>query len=56
MANANYSVQNAIQFGQTRFVFCESLATSSYKCSAYLADNSGYADAHQNSQVAGDLA
>ena len=56
MANANYSVQIGVHFAQTRFHFSQNVATSSYTASVYLADNSDYADAHQNSQVAGDLA
>ena len=56
MANVNYAVQIGIQYGQSRFLFCESLATNSYKGSAYAAANNGYGDAHQNTQVTGDLA
>ena len=56
MANVNYAPQIGIHYGQSRFLFMENVATSSYQSSAYNANNSGYTDANQNSQVTGDLA
>ena len=56
MANANYAAQIGVHFGQSRFLFCENIATSSYKGSVYAAANNAYQDAHQNTKVHGDLA
>tara|TARA_A100001035_G_scaffold62999_1_gene47760 strand:- start:91 stop:522 length:432 start_codon:yes stop_codon:yes gene_type:complete len=56
MSNANYAAQIGVHFGQSRFLFCENIATSSYKGSVYAAANNAYQDAHQNTKVHGDLA
>ena len=56
MANANYAAQIGVHFGQSRLLFCENLATSSYKGSVYAVANNAYQDANQNTKVLGDLA
>lgn len=56
MGNVNYAPQIGIHYGQSRFLFIENMATSSYQGSAYNANNNGYTDANQNTQVTGDLA
>ena len=56
MANVNYAPQTGVHFGQSRFLFMENVATSSYQSTTYNSNDNGYTDANQNSQVTGDLA